>query len=171
MNANIQHNLGQPKDLVNKDHLTNLTDALHRFFYFRTYNNEIADDLAQETIARTYKVHPELFESDRAGEGRSYVYATARHVFANFIRDQQRHQTEELTDSTSDRRRNTDIQLSMDAKLLWAQINKLSAIERFVLHHQFQQGLPLSQIAKKVNKSVNAIKLISSRARAKLKKY
>lgn len=170
MNENAQRAIGQSNDLENKDVFVTLTDALHRFFYFRVHDNGIADDLAQETMTRAYKVHPELFEPNRAGEGRSYVYATARHVFANFIRDQQRHQTEELTDSTSDRRRNTDIQLSMDAKLLWAQINKLSTIERFVLHHQFQQGLPLIQIAKKLHKSVNAIKLISSRARAKLKK-
>jgi len=170
MNANIQHNLGQPNDPANKDVFSTLSDALHRFFYFRVHDNEIAADLAQETIARTLKARSELFDSGREGEFRAYLYATARHVFANYIRDQQRHQTGELTESSQESNTAIDIQSSIDAELLWRQITKLSVIEQNVLRLQFQQGLSIHQIARKLHKSTNAIKLISSRARTKLKK-
>lgn len=171
MNENAQHTTGQSNDLENKDVFVTLTDALHRFFYFRVHDNEIADDLAQETMTRAYQTRPELFTQKREYEAKPYLYAAARHVFSNYIRGLTRHPTIELNDQeTSNEHSLTAIQNAIDVSLLWKCIGCLSEHEQRVLRLQFHHGLPINQIAKKLHKSVNAVKLISSRARSKLKK-
>ena len=135
------------------------------FVYFMRHaqgNVEIAEDLAQDTFYRALR-YLENFRLTNASYG-TYLLRVAHNVLINYFRKKQ---FLSLIDETiADKMVSEVCHLSEDT--LWQSPNLL-ATERKVLSMKYQEGFSVHEIAITLGKSENAVKLLLSRARKKLR--
>lgn len=142
MNQDIRHNNGEEMEPAQEDVFKLYSNALHRFFYFRVHDNEIADDLAQETISRTFQARSELFNPGREDEIRPYLYATARHVFSNYVRDQVRHPTIELIETMFDQNSKRMLNLELMLSCCGNTLPNFQPLNKWCCDYNLSTGFP-----------------------------
>lgn len=139
---------------------------LFRFFWHRLHDVDQAADFVQETFLRA-------FSSLRRFRFRGYSYqAILRRIGLNLLVDYFRKKKTvsledvgEIPDDRDERR-----QLSLEAELLWAKAVRLPPAERRVLELYYRQERSIRDIAATVGKSENAVKLLLSRGRKRLRR-
>ena len=140
--------------------------VIYRFLLRRLGGNqEVAKDLTQETFARAFD-HRNRFVYRGHNYG-AYLFTVARRLLANYYRKPK-------TVSLDDMERQFASPFSTEdgymRREVWEALNTLPAIDRQVLLMKYRQGYSVRYIARVINKSENAVKLILSRAREKVRR-
>lgn len=136
------------------------------FFSRRVSFKEVAKDLTQETFTRAFA---SLHRFDHRGYSySSYLFTIARNLLVNHYRKKKSVSIEEMD---SPPYFSPSYQNRFDSGLVWNATKDMSPTERLVLDERYKKGKSIREIAGKVNKSENAVKLILSRTRRKLRKH
>lgn len=139
---------------------------LSLFFYQRVGSKEVAWDLTQETFMRAFRSRHDF--SYKGYPYAAYIFRIAKNLLVNYYKKKKPVSLEKIekhpyfTPSYYEK---------LEGDMVWKSVRRLSFIERLVLEDKYKKGKTVREISKKVNKSENAVKLILSRARKKLKKY
>ena len=135
------------------------------FFCRRVSSREVAKDLTQETFLKAFR---SLHRYNHRGYPySSYLFTIARNLLINHYR---RKKTVSLDDMDQHPYFEPTYQKRLDGGLVWKATKTMSPIERVVLEERYRKGKSVREISEVVNKSENAVKLILSRARKKLRK-
>jgi RNA polymerase sigma-70 factor (ECF subfamily) len=135
------------------------------FFSRRVNSKEEAWDLTQETFMRAFKSRQGFtYQGYRYS---SYLFKVARNLLINYYRKKK---TISLESLDKDPFFKPSYRQNFDNRLIWKATDDLLIIEKIVLEERYKKGKSIREIAQKVNKSENAVKLILSRARKKLRK-
>lgn len=148
-------------------------EKVYRYFWHRTgRRRELAEDCMQETFLRAFK-HLSSF-TDKGVSYLSYLLMIAHNLLVNHYRWSEQHKAVSLDDvdeaafafSSA-----ADLEDHLDSDVIWSAVAELTAPERDILSLRYQEDLPIRDIARIKNKSENAVKLILSRAKKKLKQH
>jgi RNA polymerase sigma factor (sigma-70 family) len=141
---------------------------IFNYFLYRVgMNIPMAEDLTQETFIRAFNALPR-FEF-RKIQYLSYLLMIAHNLLVNYYRISKPIFMEDMsvlpipTDSSATE--------NAEISLLWGAIHRLLPVEQTILTMKYRDSLSVREIAKKLNKTENAIKLHLSRARKKLRDY
>lgn len=142
---------------------------IYRFIYYRVNHREAAEDLAAETFIRVWEKLGEI-EEPRSFSG--WLYQIARNLVIDYYRS--RRPTLDLTILENILEYESKIieqaDLDFQEKALLKALNKLSPNEALVIKLKFLDELENHEIAKILNKSEGAIRVIQHRAILELKK-
>lgn len=146
--------------------------AVYNYIWFRVrHNDAVAEDLTQEVFARAYEQLPS-FEW-RGYPYLTYLYRTAHNVLINYF--ESAHQRREVPDPLETMDIPYDVAPALEDRLalhdLWRAVQELPEDQKSALLLFYRQGRSLSEIAHILGKSVNAAKLLLSRARRHLKQH
>lgn len=144
-------------------------EKVYRYFWYRTgYQKELAEDCAQETFLRAFK-HLSSF-TDKGISYFSYLLTVAHNLLVNHYRWTEANKAVSLDDvDEAAFMFSSDIEDHLDTDVIWAAVNELTAAERDILSLRYQQELSIREIASAKGKTENAVKLILSRAKKKLR--
>jgi RNA polymerase sigma-70 factor (ECF subfamily) len=137
---------------------------IQAFFRHRIRPDTVSEDLAQEVFVRAFS-HLRSFEPSGASY-KTYLFRIAHNLLVNHYRDAK--PTRELLpdDNVEDLRARWEKQI--DCQELIGH-SALTTSEQEALRLKYHDGLRTAEIAKKMGKSQNAVKLHLSRGRAKLR--
>jgi len=141
------------------------SDVFNYFWYRVNHNRDIAEDLMQETFIRAFQ-HLSRFR-ERGYSYRTYLLTIAHNVLANYFRSPKSVSIEKLHDIPVEVAQHTERKI--DNQLLWRAVQHLPPTERDVLILYYRKGFSIKDIAQICNRSINAVKIILSRARHKLR--
>lgn len=155
---------------------TSAFDALYQkyftnvesYFSQRLPDRGLAEDLAQETFLKAFTYLPRFTISNASYL--TYLLHIARNQLSTFYR--QRHPTSTAEDEVLMENIPTapiDYAKLWDLETLWKGVQDLPEIDQKIVKLKYLNDLLVKDIAAKVNKSENAVKLILSRARKKLR--
>lgn len=140
--------------------------TIYNYFWYRVgHHKDLAEDLAQDTFVRAFQ-NLYRFRCESA----SYLTYLLK-IAHNLLRDHWRKQPVSLVDDADQfpAEVGDDHELSDLLRRLWQAIQKLSATERDILYLRYRRGYRIQEVAAIVGKSENAVKLVLSRARQKLR--
>lgn len=137
--------------------------SLREYFLKRLSGERVlAEDLLQETFLRAFRYLP-TFRSANASYY-TYLLRVAHSVLVNQFR-KERYETVALTGNEEE--------LVVEEGRVWPDLEtlllNLSPLEREIMLMKYRDGLKVRAIATEVGKSENAVKLILSRTRKKLR--
>jgi RNA polymerase sigma-70 factor, ECF subfamily len=142
---------------------------VYNYFWYRIgHDSDTANDLTQDTFIRA-------FQKLSAYEVRGYSYLTyllriAHNLLVNYWRD-----NKTLEDITQINEVPTELKQAledaMDIENMWQDVQKLPLLEKEVLLLRYRRELDIDEIAKIIDKSENAVNLLLSRARKRLKNH
>ncbi len=136
------------------------------FVYLRSHlrdNTHHAYDLTQETFTRAFQYLKHFTPSNASYL--TYLRRIAHHLLVDYVREQKTARLDIISEYVG-----VDLEENMSDVLEATQVlTTLSSIERQVLILMYYQELPLRDIGLHLNKTENAVKLIASRARKKVR--
>ncbi len=144
-------------------------EKIYRFIFYRVNHKEAAEDLVAETFIRVWDKLPEI---QGPSSFTPWLYQIARNLVIDYYRS--RKTTVDLLelenvlvyeDSILDK---TDF--SFQQKLFLDALQKLPSVQQQVIKLKFLDELTNEEIAKILNKSEGAVRVIQHRAIAELKK-
>ncbi len=171
------HDRLEDSELIHSAQLNSLRfDKLYQKYYvhikqyfFKRANPAFVEDLAQETFLQAFKYLPRFTVSNASYL--TYLLRIAHNVLASHYRSaahappiQDLDLAENIPAAPIDEAKIWDIEK------LWNAIHTMSDIEQKILILKYQQDKLVKDIALAVGKSENAVKLILSRARKKLRR-
>ena len=127
----------------------------------------MAEDLTQETFVRAFK-HLDKFQIRKTSYA-SYLLTIAHNLLVNYYREPKSISLESVGDVPEEVW--SDVVKKDEARVLWRAIQQLPSPEQNILYLKYRKGLKIKEIAQIVGKSENAVKLILSRTRKKLKNH
>jgi len=143
---------------------------IYRFVLFKVSHKQQAEDITQQTFmkawenVRTYKPQGYTFGS--------WLYRIARNSVIDYYRkNEPQVDIEEVSPEALgiDSSLIAKLEVKLDWEKILTAIGGLSEVEQDVLIMRFVEDLPHSDVAKAVQKSENAVKVIQHRALKKLK--
>lgn len=145
---------------------TRYIDKIYNYFWYRVgHDQDVAEDLAQETFVRAYQALSRFKVTKKSYL--SYLLAIAHNLLINHYRKPQPISIE-ATGVDVPEEIWSDIETKDNIRSMWRAIQQLPSKEQDILYLKYQRGYKISEIAKIVGKSENAVKLTLSRARKKL---
>ena len=126
-------------------------------------DSETAEDLAQETFSRAFKHLPDFRITNASYY--TYLLRIAHNLLVNYYR---KHSYLTLSPEEADLERAPDTFQTADSSITHL-LRGLSETEETIMRLKYHDGLKIKEIAEKIGKSENAVKLILSRTRKKLK--
>lgn len=144
--------------------------AVYNYIWYRVrHQDAVAEDLTQEVFTRAYEQLPS-FEW-RGYPYLTYLYRTAHNVLINYFKSA--HRRLEIPDSLDTLEIPFDAASTLEDRLalqsLWRAVQGLPEDQKSAVLLFYRQGRPVEEIAHILGKSVNAVKLLLSRARKRLK--
>ncbi len=135
------------------------------FFYRVGRDLPLAEDLTQETFLRAFNALAHF--EDRNIHYSSYLIMVAHNLLVNYYRMSK----PILLDDMSRLSVHTESMSEGEAELslLWDAVHHLPPVDQDVLTMKYAKDYPVKEIAKRLHKSVNSIKLHLTRARKKLR--
>ena len=141
-------------------------DKIYNYFWYRVgHDQDVAEDLAQETFVRAYNALSRFKVTEKSYL--SYLLTIAHNLLVNHYRKPQPISIE-ATGVDVPEEIWSDIETKDNIRALWRAIQQLPSNEQNILYLKYRRGYKVSEIAKIVGKSENAVKLSLSRARKKL---
>lgn len=146
--------------------------AVYNYIWYRVrHQDAVAEDLTQEVFVRAYEQLPS-FEW-RGYPYLTYLYRTAHNVLINYFKSA--HRRLEVPDPLDTLDVPFDVAPALEDRLalqsLWRAVQGLAEDQKSALLLYYRQGKPVEEIAHILGKSVNAVKLLLSRARKRLRAH
>lgn len=146
------------------------TDIYNYFWYRVGHDRDVAEDLMQEVFLRA-------FSKLNKFENQGYLYQTylltiAKNILVNYFKKKKPIVgLEEYQDMPIEIIQDQEVDRKLKAGKLWQAVQNLSHDERDVVLMFYKNEIPIKEIAVVIGKSENAIKIILTRARKKLKAH
>ncbi len=155
-----QEALGQIHDLY--------YDAIFRYVSFRVGNVQTVEDLTSEVFTRFLSSLSERNAPQNTIQG--WLFGTASRVVKEYYRRASRAQLAPLNDTIAAKGINIDdkLQADLEKELLRKAVTELTDDQQHVLAMRFGYGMAIRDVAKTMNKSEAAIKMLQARAIASL---
>tara|TARA_B100000745_G_C20104433_1_gene377921 strand:- start:545 stop:1153 length:609 start_codon:yes stop_codon:yes gene_type:complete len=142
---------------------------IYNYFWYRVgHDEDVAEDLAQDTFVRAFIALPRYRDTGRSYL--SYLLTIAHNLLVNYYRTPKPISIE-ATGVDVPEEIWSKLESKDNIRSLWRAVQQLPEAEKNVLYLKYQKGYKVAEIAKITNKSENAIKLILSRVRKKLKAH
>lgn len=143
-------------------------DKIYNYFWYRVgHQNDVAEDLMQETFLKAF-AHLPRFQT-RGYSYLTYLLTIAHNVLVNYNRTPRAIPLEAVGDIPAEI--TDELEHKNEAEVLWRAIQQLSDNEKDILLMKYRQNMQIKDIARVMNKSENAIKLVLSRTRKKLARH
>ena len=145
-------------------------EKLYKFFYFKVLNKQVAEDMTSETFIALAEKFESLDKKPETCE--KYLYGIAKNVWNGYLRKKYS-QPESLTEDIDDFSRFVDQEnkeidgMSLQDRAIKF-INLLPPKQRIVATLRLIDGLTPTEIAKRIDKSLNYVKVTLRRALRKL---
>jgi RNA polymerase sigma-70 factor (ECF subfamily) len=141
-------------------------DKVYNYFWYRVgHDQDVAEDLAQETFVKAYQALARFTVTDKSYL--SYLLTIAHNVLVNYYRSPQPISIEATQVDVPQEIWST-LEKKDNIRSLWRAVQYLPSKERDILYLKYQKGYKISEIAEIIDKSPNAVKLSLSRIRKKL---
>jgi RNA polymerase sigma-70 factor (ECF subfamily) len=136
-------------------------------YFWRRLGKEsgVAEDLSQETFFRALRYLP-AFQPGNASY-RTYLLRIAHNLLVNFYREKKLASLEEASQASD--KKDGKFKDVVASDNLWQSVRGLPNSEQQVLIMMYQEGMSVHEISLLLNKTENAVKLLLSRGRAKLR--
>lgn len=142
--------------------------SIYKYLLQRTgYNSELSADLTQDTFLRAYR-HLKTFTVSNASYG-TYLLTIAHHVLAAHFRSRESVARENIAFIENLPAPASVAADLFDITLMKKTLLELSPVEQQILLLKYENNFSVREIADKLLKSENAIKLHLSRAREKMR--
>ncbi len=141
---------------------------IYTYLWFRVgCEKELAEDLTQETFLRAFQRFSDF--KDNGFSYGTYLMAVAHNLLVNHYKKAKALSLEELPEICDDH----DFRLEEKHKseLLWKAVHELPLESKIAIFMKYEKDMRVRDIAKLMNKTANAVKLILSRARKKLAQH
>lgn len=139
---------------------------IYRYFWYRVnFSKSTADDLTQETFFRAYKALPNFTIQQCAYL--TYLLRIAHNLLANYYRSNKPLSLKNYKNISQEYEQ--EIIRKLDFETTIADIQKLPKTQAEAIKLYYVQDQSIKEIALILNKSSNAVKLLLSRARKKLR--
>ena len=139
---------------------------VYRYIWTRVgKSREIAEDLVQETFLRVWKYLP--FIAKKSVNMPGYVYRVAHNLVVSYYRRKKEIPLDEKANEIPIEIVSA-IERGFELEAMWKAAEQLPETERAVLTLRYREGLEIEEIARRLGKSKNAVKIILSRARKDL---
>lgn len=144
-------------------------DDIFNYFWYRVnHNREVAEDLMQETFVRAFEHLPKFRE--RGYSYKTYLLSIAKNLWVNYLKKRKPSiSLDELTDLPAEALQESKLDDKLMAENLWRAVQRLPQTEKDALLMRYREELKVKEMAKIMQKTPNAVKIILSRARQKLK--
>ncbi len=146
-------------------------ERVYRYFWFRVgFRKDLAEECTQETFLQAWK-HLSSF-TDRGVSYLSYLLRIAHNLLLNHYRTSSRQKTVALDDlDEAVFSYEQDYEQLLTPAQLQIVLRELGEQERMVLLMRYDQEATFAEIGEKIGKSENAVKLMVSRSRKKLRAH
>lgn len=142
---------------------------IYNYFWYRVgHDEDVAEDLAQDTFVRAFKALPRY--KDTGKSYLSYLLTIAHNLLVNYYRTPKPISIESTGVGVPDEIW-SDLETKDNIRSLWRAVQQLSEPEKNILYLKYQKGYKVAEIASIAGKTENAVKLILSRARKKLQAH
>jgi RNA polymerase sigma-70 factor, ECF subfamily len=143
-------------------------ERIYKFICYRTTHRETSEDLTEEVFIKAYGSMSKLKE---AGAFEGWLFQIARNKVIDYYRSKKIQIPIDQLENVLEYENNIidDINLQMDQKLFLQVLNKLPEEQQTVIKLKFIEDLSSEVIAKMLNKTDGAIRVIQHRAITKLK--
>lgn len=142
---------------------------IFNYFWYRVnHNDDLANDLMQEVFIKAFNKLPS-FEV-RGHSYLTYLITIAHNIIVNYWRDQKQVEDISNIDEFPTEVRQV-LEDKIDAENMWREVQKLPVFEREAILLRYRRELSVSEIAIIMGKSENAVQLLLSRARKRLRQY
>ena len=144
-------------------------DVFNYIWYRVNHDRQTAEDLMQETFFRAFK-HLAQFK-DFGYSYRTYLFTIAKNLLINYSKKKTPLSLEELTEIPAEVTHNQQADRKIAAENLWQAVQNLSNNERDAILMYYRKEMPVKDIAAIMEKTPNAVKIILTRGRKKLKNH
>ncbi len=134
------------------------------YFLRRVSSKEVAEDLTQETFFRAFRKIKDFRYQGYPYS--SYLFKIARNLLVNYYKNPKPLSLEAIEHNPS-----FTPNYSRVDEYVWRVINDLSGVEKKIMFLKYNKGKKVKEISSIVDKSENAVKLILSRARKKIRNH
>lgn len=138
------------------------------YFWYRVgHNKEVAEDLMQETFVRAFQALPKYVVKN--GSYLTYLLTIAHNLLVNYYRTKQPvplEEAEKIPVEITDR-----VEHTLATEQLWQAIQDLPDSEKDAIYLMYREDKPVKDMAQIMGKSENAVKLLLSRARKRLRQH
>ncbi len=141
---------------------------VYRFVYYRVSHKETAEDLTEDTFVKVFAGIKTL-QTSAAFEG--WLFQIARNLVIDYYRKKKQFVPLDTIENTLEYDTNVVdiINLQIEQSILIKLLKELNDEQQSVIKMKFMEDLDNSTIAKLLNKSEGAVRVIQHRAIAKLK--
>lgn len=143
-------------------------EKIYRFIYYRTNHKEVSEDLAEDVFVKAYEKISSI-KDEKSFEG--WLYQVARNTVIDYYRSKK--QTLPIEDFENVLQYESTIvdivDLQSQQKIFLKLLKELNSEQQVVIKLKFLEDLDNQTIAKMLDKSEGAIRVIQHRAIAKLK--
>ena len=144
------------------------TDVFNFIWYRVGHDKELAEDLMQEVFVRAFAKLKKF--QNRGYSYRTYLLTIAKNVLVNYFKKKKPILgLDEYEDIPIEITQDQESNKKIEAGNLWRAVQDLSHTERDVILMHYKNEMPTKDIGRVIGKSTNAIKIILSRSRKKLK--
>ena len=147
-------------------------EKIYRFVYIKVSSQEIAEDITSEVFLKVWKVYQKQKSVTIRNPG-SFLYKTAKNLLADYYRKRSKTMVTSIEDQKEIADPNQDIDKKEATKEDLEKINKalqeLKDEYQDVIIWYYVEDLSIPEIAKILNKSENAVRVMIHRAMTKLK--
>lgn len=146
-------------------------DRIYKFFYYKTLNKNIAEDLTSETFLTFVNL---LNEDKKVDNIKAFLYGVAKNIFMQYLRKKYQEGIpfsnlgDDFEEYAAEFVRENDIVESPEEKLLKI-LDKIPRKQQEVVRLRFLEKLSLDEICIKLEKDMNYVKTTQKRALKSLK--
>ncbi len=143
-------------------------EKVYRFVYYRVNHRQTAEDLVAEVFTKAWNKLPEIQNPNLFN---AWIYQIARNLVIDFYRSRKFEVDIQTLENVLEYEENIleRTNLQFQQKIMLAALKKLSPDQQIVIKLKFLDELDNSEIAKILNKSEGAIRVIQHRAIVELK--
>lgn len=142
------------------------TEVYNYFWYRTNFSQEVAEDLMQETFFRAFRALP-LYKI-RQSTYLTYLLHIAHNLLVNYYRDNKNIAIEQIERIPIEY--TAQLTSRVDMAIVFHDLQKIPPMQKEALLLKYREQRSVQEIAAIMNKSENAVKLLLSRGRKKIRK-
>jgi len=144
------------------------SNAIFRYCYYRISDRELAQDLMQDTFAKTWNY---ICKNGEVENIRAFLYRVAKNLIIDYIRKKKSISLDALQESGFDPGKDTTDKMKdiVDGKAILEVVNQLDEKSKEVVIMRFVEDLGPKEIAEILNIKENAVSVRINRAMEKLR--
>ncbi len=146
------------------------TDVFNYIWYRVGHDHELAEDLMQEVFVRAFAKLKNF--QNKGYSYRTYLLTIAKNVLVNYFKKKKPIVgLEDYQNIPTEITQDQEVNRKLEAGNLWCAVQDLSHNERDVILMYYKNDMKIKDIGTVIKKTPNAVKIILTRGRKKLKEH